>query len=114
MTSEFDQALIDTAAEFTDTFAESVTYYPKAGGSRAISAVVTRQQPAEVDGAPHGHAPKLSVHVINDATTGISSAELDTGGDEINVAVRTGDTATRRRITKIISIDAGMMELELR
>ena len=114
MTSEFDQALIDTAAEFADTFGESVTYYPKAGGSRAITAVVTREQPAQVDGAPYGHTPKLSVQVINSATTGISSAEINTGGDEICIAVRAGETAERRRITKIVSMDHGMMELELR
>ena len=114
MTSEFDQELIDTAAEHLTTFGETVTYYPKAGGSRSITAVVSRQPPGSLDGAPHGHAPRLSVHVKNDATAGISSAEIDTGGDELNLAVRIGEAAENRRITKILNMDHGMLELELR
>lgn len=106
--------MIDTAPEFLSTFGETVTYYPKAGGSREITAVVTRGQPAELDGAPHGHADRLTIQVANDATTGISSDEVDTGGDEVKLARRIGETAANKRITKLISQDAGMMELELR
>lgn len=114
MANEFDQELIDTAPDFLTTFGETVTYYPKAGGSRQITAIVSRERPAELEGAPHGRAPRLSVSVANDSTTGISSDEIDTGGDEINLSVRIGETAQRRRITKILSQDAGMMKLELR
>ena len=114
MTNEFDQALIDTRADFLDTFGETITYYPKAGGSREITGIVTRLQAAELDGAPYGHSPKITIHVANDATIGISSAEIDTGGDEIKCSIRIGETAANRRITKILNMDPGMMELELR
>lgn len=114
MTSEFDQELIDSAADMVDTCGESVTYYPKAGGSRAITAIVNRGQPGSLDGAPHGVSPRLIIYVANDSTTGISSDEIDIGGDELKVAVRIGETAQNRRITKIATMDAGMMELELR
>ena len=114
MTSKFDQELIDSAAHLVDTCGESVTYYPKAGGSRAITAIVNRGQPGGLDGPPHGAAPRLIICVENDSTSGISSDEIDTGGDEVKVAVRIGETAQKRRITKIVTMDAGMMELELR
>ena len=114
MANEFDQELIDTAPEFLETFGETVTYYPKAGGSREITAVVTRGQPTELDGAPHGHAPRLTIAVANDATTGISSSKVDTGGDEVKLSRRISETAANKRVTKILSQDTGMMKLELR
>ncbi len=114
MSNEFDQELIDTASEFLTVMGEAVTYYPIGGGSREITAIVNRHGPAGLEGAPHGSAPELSINVANDATTGISSDEVDTMKDEVNVAVRIGETAQRRLITEILSQDAGMMELELR
>ena len=113
MTSEFDQALIDTAANFVDTFGESVTYWPKAGGSRAITAVVTRGLPETIEGAPYGHAPKTTIQVVNSNTTGIRSDEINLQGDKIEYQIRIGETAQKRRITNIISNDHGMMELEI-
>lgn len=114
MTNDFDQELIDSAADMVDTCGESVTYYPKGGGSRAITAIINRGQPGDLDGPPQGVAPRLIIHVANDSSTGISSNEIDTGGDEVKVAVRIGETVQSRRITKIVTMDAGMMELELR
>lgn len=114
MTNEFDQALIDTAEDFQTVFGDTVTYKPRGGGTRSISAVITRERPEGLDGAPHGHAPVVTIEVINDSTTGISSDEVDTGGDNVNLAVRLGDTPQDRPIVNIISTDAGMMRLELR
>ena len=113
MANEFDQELIDTAPEFLSAFGETVTYYPAAGGSREITVVVSRQGPAELEGAPHGASPKLTVEVANDATTGISSNEVNKMKDQVKVAVRIGQTAEKRLVTEIISQDAGMMKLEL-
>ena len=114
MANEFDQMLIDTNADFLAVFGETVTYWLASGGSRSITAVVDRERPADLDGAPHGSAPLLVIEVANDSTTGISSDEVDTGGDKIEVAVRIGESAQKRLIKKIISQDAGMMRLELR
>lgn len=116
MPSEFDQELIDTAAEFLTAFgeAEKGTYYPYVGGSREITAIVNRPGPAGLEGAPHGSSPKLSIVVANNATTGISSDEVNEMKDEYKVAVRIGEAAQRKLITKILAQDAGMMELELR
>jgi len=114
MTNEFDQALIDSRADFLEVFGESVTYYPRAGGSRSITAIVNRERPETVDGAPHGSAPLLIIEVANDSTTGISSDEIDLGGDKVKLAVRIGKTTQQRVIRKILSQDEGMMKLELR
>ena len=42
------------------------------------------------------------------------SGKLDTGKDEIEIALREGGTPERRRITDIISQDKGMLTLEVR
>lgn len=105
----------------TDEFGESVTYYPRAypgqtvRASRLISAVVFREQLQAV-GQDGGETvlPMFEVHVINNSTTGISSDELDIGGDRIGFPPRDGETAEKRRITRVITQDHGMLILECR
>ena len=113
--SEFDNEIIATRTAHLASCGESVRYKPKAGGDpRTILAVVTRGQPDGLEGAGYGHSPLTTIFVANDSTTGISAAEINTGGDEIEYAVRIGEDVTDRRITKIAQQDAGMLELELR
>ena len=114
MANEFDTLLTETASEFTDVFAEDVTYWPRAGGSRAIKAIVSRQTPEQLPGEARAHGMTITVTVENNATSGISSSEVDTGGDKIELARRIGETPIKRAINKILNQDAGMMELELR
>ncbi len=114
MTNPFDTALIATAGAFSTTFAETIVYKPKAGGTRSIQAIVSRDPPAAMGDAPHGKSPTLMLDVENDSTTGISSDEVDTGGDLVTVAVRIGDSAQDRRITGIISQDAGRVTYGVR
>lgn len=113
----------DAASVFinTDEFAESVTYKPrlKSGdtraSTRAINAVVIREQAATVDeDGNETIAPIFEVHVANDSTIGISSTELDLGGDEISFPVRDGQTATDRAINALMFIDNGMIVLQCR
>jgi hypothetical protein len=113
MTNTFDEELVATTAEYLSTFGETVTYYPAAGGTREITVIVERDGPAKLDDAPHGVSDKLIIQVANDATTGISSDEVNTMKDIVKVAVRIGDTAQDKLVTEIISQDAGMMRLEL-
>jgi len=80
----------------------------------AINAIVNRRQPAGIGGAPKGNAPLAEIAVDNDSVTGIASSEIDLGKDLINLPVRIGETAQDRRITKILSMDSGMMRLEVR
>lgn len=82
-------------------------------GERQILALVNRQPIAGPEGAPHGHGPRLTVKVLNDSISGISSAEVDEGRDKIQCAVVLEEEAQELRITKILSHDAGMMTLEV-
>ncbi len=110
----FDQALVQAAQGALDVFGETIFYHPYGGGSREILAIVTREQTEGLDGAPHGHSPLVTIEVANDSTTGITSAEVDRGGDTVELPVNVGETTKLRKITKIISQDAGMIKLEVR
>lgn len=81
---------------------------------RPITVYVDRLTPAPVDGAPHGHAPVLSVTAQNDNINGIDPTELDLGRDLINLPLRIGQTAQDRPVKGIISQDEGMLVLEVR
>ena len=111
----FQDILTNTADNVLSTLGEeSVTYLPSGGDSRAITAIVNRSPPAGLDGAPHGHAPLATIVVKNDATDGISSSEINTAKDKLKLPVRIGQSPQARRLTKILSQDAGMMKLEVR
>lgn len=110
--NDFDTALASDASIFLDAFGEDIVYLPIGGGSRSIRAVVTRERPAQFT-TSRAKTPKLIIHVANNSTIGISSTEIDKGGDQVTVAVRLGETAQNKRITKIIGQDAGMLKLEI-
>lgn len=111
----FDEILEDTAGGFIDRLGgETITYLPRAGGSREIQAVVNRRPPESIPAAPRGFAPLLTILVLNNAVSGISSNELDKGGDKVTVAVRIGETAQNRKISGIEMQDTAMLKLEVR
>ena len=104
MSDVFDDTLASAAGSFfLLPGAETVTYYPAAGAGRQISAVITRSEP--------GRMPVINALVINNVTGGISSDEVDTGGDKIEVAKRVGEKPGLLRITEVINHDAGLMLL---
>lgn len=117
-----DQLATDAISVFcnTDDFAETVTYYPHryynetARAAREIKAVVLRESITVLAEDGDTVAPVWQVHVANNATTGISSEELDIGGDQISLPPREGDTAERRTITRLMEHDPGMLVLECR
>lgn len=98
----------------TDDFAEAVTYYPRSGSSRSINAVVLREQIATLAEDGDTVAPVWQIHVANDATSGISSAELNLGGDQLGFPPRDGKDAERRTITQLLTQDVGMIVVECR
>jgi len=113
----------DAAKVFLDTaaFAESVTYHPKlfksgdARTARIIKAVVIRESlQAVTEDSGETILPAFEVHVANDATIGISSTELDTGGDKIELPPRDGMPASKRAIVRVVTQDHGMLVLECR
>ena len=102
-------------------FAETVTYYPHRfyrdtiRANRSISAVVVREAITTL-GEDGGEVvlPVWEVYVANDSTNGISSDELDLGGDQIAFPPLEGQTAERKTITRLMQHDNGMLVLECR
>lgn len=111
--SDFEDNLAGIGLEFLTEFGETVTYHPAGGSDRSILAIVERSGPAGLDGLPMGKAERLDITVLNDGTDGIDSADLNTGGDYVTVAARIGDTAGRRRITRVLAQDTDMIRVEL-
>jgi hypothetical protein len=109
------QILADATTVFLNTteFAESVAYRSLgAGVPRTISAVVFREALSGSEESGGAVTPLFEVHVANSATTGISSTEIDLGGDTLTFAVRDGLAVSQRRIVAIVTQDEAMLVLQ--
>ena len=109
-----DQFLADNAGIFDlDGFAESVTYTPLGGSLRTIHAVIERHPRDRMSQSGELWKPSVVVSVANDSTTGISSADTNTVGGVINIAIRLGQTAKALTIQhdNIESQDGGVLRL---
>ncbi len=113
-TALIDIAIIQQAQAQLTAFGESVTYYPAGGGSRGILAIIDRESVVGVNGASRGNTQFIIMTVANDSAIGISSSELDTGGDRIEFPKRIGDPVQKRGIRDFNNQDRGMMELEMK
>lgn len=103
----------------TSDFAETVVYYPRSSNGcnpiRSIDAIVIREQIEVVtEDANTTNLPVWQVFVANNTTLGISSTQLDMGGDMISFSPRDGQTPVKKTILRILSQDNGMLELECR
>lgn len=113
-----DRIVTDAANVFlnSDHFAEDVVYYPHrfhaaaVRAPRPIKAVVVRNQ-VSVFTPDEKIMVEFEVRVANDSTIGISSAELDTGGDMIELAPRIGETPEKRSVQYLTEHDEGMLVL---
>lgn len=113
-----ERIVTDAANVFlnSDHFAETVTYYPHRFHTaavrepRSIKAVVIRNQ-VSVFNPDEQILTEFEVRVANNSTTGISSAELDTGGDQIALAPRIGETPVKKSVQYLTEHDEGMLVL---
>ena len=112
--SEFDIAAVAAVDDFLNVFGETIIYYPIAGSSREIKAIIERKEIEDIDGFSDVNSPLAVMKVANDSTKGIASFEIDRGGDEIKYSYMLGKTAQRRRITRVLSIDYAWLKLEVR
>jgi len=114
MSEVFDDTL-KAAAEsfFLLPGAEWIIYRPRTGSSRRIRAIVTRRQWTGLPGVDGGSRPPFEVLVKNDATTGIDSTTIDTGGDELDIAPNINEPPVAMRIAEILNHDAGLMLLKV-
>ena len=95
-------------------FAEPVVYYKKTGKARPINAVVVRDALAILPEDGDTVTPVFEIHAANDIVKGISSEELNLGGDMIAFAVRVGQPVERREIIRLLGHDEGMLHLQCR
>lgn len=113
MPSAFDQHF--AAAGFPlllSQFGEPIKYWPRGGGSRAIEAIVEREPPAIYDASGNAVLPRAVIRVFNSCRSGISSREIDNGGDEIEMPLNIGDQITKRlSVMTLQSQDSGVTVL---
>ena len=91
-------------------FGETVIYYPRNGGQRTIVATVYRGAMAIIEETGEIPSQEIMVTVKNSTCDGISSTEIDTGGDELAIALRVGSEPQRRSIARVINDHNGMVK----
>ncbi len=113
-----DLIATDAATVFcnVDDFAEAITYYPRGQLiGREINAVVAREQiTALTEDGGQVVLPVWQIHVANDESLGVSSTELNLGGDKFAFPPRDGQAAVSKTITQLLIQDNGMLVLECR
>lgn len=91
-------------------FGESLEYVPRSGGSRTMTAIIEREPPAVMDAAGNAVVPQFIVRVYNSCRSGISSQEMDTGGDQVRFARRIGEVIPETySVGQIISQSGGVL-----
>lgn len=93
-------------------FGESITYWPFGRASRTITAIVNRDPPSVFDASGNAVFPTATIQMLNSATKGISSHEVDVGADEIEMFVKIGDTVSKRvTFMSLLSQSGGVTQL---
>lgn len=94
-------------------YGEPVVYRPRSGGARSIVAIIERE-PHSFYQAGELVTPTFVIRVKNDCGEGISSSEVDTGGDQIELREDVGDIQGRyTSVMKKMSDDSGVLVLAL-
>lgn len=98
-----------------DEFAETIVYNPRGGGSRTILAIVDREPPSLFDELGNVLSVSFMVYVANDQALGITSTEIDVGGDKVRIAEAVNDLALKVcTILRVMDNDNGMLQLAVR
>ncbi len=88
-----------------------VTYTPRTGAPRSIEVLIQYVGPRALAGIAGGSRPHLEILVRNHATLGITSRQVDTGGDKLTLPLRIGRVDKIVRIVEIIAQDRAMLRL---
>lgn len=98
----------------TDDFAETITYHFRGGGSRPIAVIVTRESVSFYEGDKNT-TWSFTIEADNNCTTGVTASEMDTGGDEVELLLKKGDSVpVRRPVIKLLTQDEGALSFAVR
>lgn len=115
--SLFEDLFAESAAELFEQLGEKVVYWPGSGSPRTITAIVKRLPPAPIPEVANQVAARATVKVFSDPTTplygGISQTEIDTGPDQIELAMLKGRATQRLAFGRIAKNAAGLLVIEL-
>jgi hypothetical protein len=104
--SDFQTNIEGNAEDWIEDFDyKMVNYLPSGGGSRSIKALV--------DYEGQEASPIFIITVENDSTTGISSSEVNRGGDKVQFTDPITGNSQSRRIVNIVDQDAAIMVLSM-
>ena len=90
---------------------DTIVYRKRSGITRNIKAVLEYPGPEELMRLSGGNRPVIDVYVENNITRGISPAEIDTGGDKLELPLRIGLTNKKVRIIDIPDQDRTILHL---
>ena len=105
------RTVINTAGLSSEKLGEDVIFTPDAAAPavfRTVRGIVKREQ---VDDYGNVLSQDVTIRVDNDATTGITSAEIDAGTATLTVAMIVGETPEARNVRKILRANAVSMTL---
>lgn len=97
-----------------EQFGEAVVYRPKNGPARTIQAIVNRDPPVQAQEFTTATADQFVVEVLADEINGIGIREINTGGDQVDIAKRKGLTPVTMSVQKLLSQDGGVVQIEVR
>jgi hypothetical protein len=111
MPTRFEQHLRRTVVpNLVRQFGESAEYFPCNGESRPIEVLVIRDPLSIASEVGEVLVNALVVRVKN-ASDGITADELDTGGDKLLIALRSGGDTSLRSIVQLLSDANGFLRL---
>lgn len=110
--TEFDGFFADGFDDLLMTVGETGVYRPRAGGTRTITGIVNREPPQVLLNGEYV-LPTLTFSVHADATSGVLASEVD-AGDQIDIAVKPGQSREARTIFAIESSDGGVTVLAIK
>jgi len=112
----FNEVVQDMGAAVIGQLANVTVTYRKdddALSDRIISGHCRYRTEEPKDGKTRARYPTVHLSVINDAGKGITTSEIDTGGDKILMAPRPGEIARWMRIVRILTQNSGWLTVEL-
>jgi hypothetical protein len=108
--SDFDTAMELAGEAMGESLGvETVVYTPLGGVARSIAVTIARALPD-----PALDVPAARITARNHATLGIDGSSVDTGGDTIAWSPKRGGSAKISRIEDIVTVNAGMIVVEVR